>query len=892
MRAVLVTLSLVALLVCPALASAQPLPTGSAYIASTGGSCAGAVTQTSCRLANVSCKNLWDPVAGRVFSVDDLTASLKVSDPASGDPIGVILFLMGGGSTAGYESATEGDTVVEAARTAGYRVVQISWASNGGLGAWGGSPSSSSYGGDGYPDGPLYAGGCRAATLFKAIAMSDIMPSGGRYIATGQSGGSAQLTYALARYGLGDWFDGVLLTGGPSIGAMREGCEGSKSAWWQSQCATWRVTVGSACQYGDAEVGGQFIDLLWNDGRRNCALGQAFRASHFSQSYGYQSALGGRAQRRFPYTTIRQLIGDADGSEAVPMGRYLVNKLRDRSGSAVSAVVTVNSVPHLVPDTAEGASAMTAMLFGGTYNGTTYAVLSSAKTTPSRNTDGWTPLNVDGIDLRITTESTAHLWQEPIAAASGQGLTLADDNGESVGGVDDLSPSAHAIVASAAGTSPTLAAGGLSFDGSDVYTIANSATAFDYLHQTANFSIVGYVGFASDGTAMQILENNGSSSANRGIGVFRTSANRLGVQVVYGSSGNLVFNCTSTFTMTAADGVRFLAIVAGNSAGLTMRWGSTTETCARSNAPTGTGAANSIMYVGRRASGLNALTGTIRELSIVRRAISSEELALWAVYAPSRSSTSLVQWTGADAGFYSGLSHWYDFTDRRYLFTDTAGTTPVTTAAQTIALARNKVDPSGRLNRDASQSTAAARPAWVSGGLNGQGAEWDGVDDTLSIASATQPTGASTWVIVAGSQDATVGSHIVSSSGARILLTAPGYDGFSAYTTAHPALGNAGSSTLPNQGITATDANLITVRRQGSAWSVCAGATCDDNDVNTAPFAISRIGESQDQVTFADWWMDGRIRLIMRWNSYLSDQQLSVIRGNLCARFSLTGCGS
>ena len=174
--------------------------------------------------------------------------------------------------------------------------------------------------------------------------------------------------------------------------------------------------------------------------------------------------------------------------------------------------------------------------------------------------------------------------------------------------------------------------------------------------------------------------------------------------------------------------------------------------------------------------------------------------------------------------------------------------------------------------------------------MNGQGAEWDGTNDTLSLAAATQPTGASTWVIVAGQQDATVGSHIVSSSGARILLTAPGYDGFDAYTTAHPALGNAGSSTLPNQGITATDANLITVRRQGSAWSVCAGSTCDDNDVNTAAFAISRIGESQDQVTFADWWMDGRIRLIMRWNSYLSDQQLSVIRGNLCARFSLTGC--
>ena len=661
---------------------------------------------------------------------------------------------------------------------------------------------------------------------------------------------------------------------------------------WATLCSTLRTVASGRCTYGDFDVSGRFVDQSWGDAQDNCARtrGRVTGPTTRYLSLGYQSIFGGDADRRLPYTAVRGVYPDADSTEAVPFGRRAISLIVDRRGTSDDWIQTTGSTPHLAADTQAGADAVLKAIAGGTYNGTSYAALASAKTTPSRNTDGWTPMQIDQLDLRITTESTAHLWQDPIAAANGQGLTLADDNGESVGAIDDLSPSAHAIVASASGTSPTLQSGGLSFDGGDVYTIANSATAFDYLHQTANFSIVGYVGFSSDGTAMQILENNGSSSANRGIGVFRTSANRLGVQIVYGSSGNLVFNCTSTFTMTAADGVRFLAIVAGNSAGLTMRWGSTTETCARTNAPTGTGAANSIMYVGRRASGLNALTGTIRELSIVRRAISSEELALWAAYSPARSSTSLVRWVGADAGFYSGLSHWYDFTDRRYLYTDTAGTTAVTAAAQTIALARNKIDPSGKLGRDASQSTAAARPAWVSGGLTGQGAEWDGVDDTLTIASATQPTGAATWVIVAGNRDASVGSHVVAGAASRILLTAPGYDGFDAYTTAHPSLGNAGSRTLPNQGITATDANLITVRRQGSAWSVCAGSTCDDDDVNTASFSISRIGQAQDGASFTDWWHYGRIRLVMRWNHYLSDQQLSVVRGNLCARFSLTGC--
>lgn len=869
-------------------ARAQSLPTGSAYIASTGGTCAGTLTTSSCRLATVTCKGLWDPVARRVFSVDDLSATLKVTEP-SGAVTGVLVAFLGGGSTGLYESAGASAVtdLLTPALNAGLRVVQVAWASNAGLGAWGGSPSSSNYGGDGFPDGPLYLA-CRPATLLREIAEdTTLTPASGVMLVTGQSGGSSQVLYSLTRYELGEQVDGAVLSGGPPIGELERGCHGLTISSWPAECATLATTGGTPCVFFDTAISGQFVDSAWNDGSNACARQRAPYVEHVSRSLGYQSVFGGYARRRFPHTVIRWVAGDADASEAVPLGRRAVRQLVDATGSTPVQIATTGGVTHTVPASTSGAQALAALLLGGTYNGTTYTAIT--RTRAAVDTSTWTPLEVRGLELRLTTESTAHLWQEPIGAANGQGLTRADDNGETVGAIDDLSPSGHAIIGTSAGTSPTLASSGISFDGGDVLTVANSGTAFDWVHQTGVVTIRGRLSVAANGTAMQLLENNGSSSANRGFGLFRNSTNTLGFQVTYGSSGNTVFNCTSSFTMTTGDGEQILEVIAGGGGGVTMRWGSSTTTCARLNAPTGTGSANSVLYIGRRASGLNAFSGTIRELSIVRRAINPTEVALWDAYAPTRSSSTLARWVGPAEGYFTGLTHWFDFTDAAALWTDTAGTTNVRAASDTIALARAKHDPTGHLGRDATQSTAAARPTWSGGRA---GAAWDGVDDTLSLAAQTQPTGAATWVLLASNRDTTVGSHIVSSSGGRVLLTAPGYDGFAAYTTTHPALGNAGSVTLPNQGTTADALNVIFVVREGSAWTVCAGATCDDNDVNTAPFAISRIGQAQDDVTFAQWWHYGSIVQILRWNWPFTFADRARVRADLCARYSIVGCGS
>lgn len=76
----------------------------------------------------------------------------------------------------------------------------------------------------------------------------------------------------------------------------------------------------------------------------------------------------------------------------------------------------------------------------------------------------------------------------------------------------------------------------------------------------------------------------------------------------------------------------------------------------------------------------------------------------------------------------AGGDYW-DFSDTSTLFQDTAATSPVTTAAQTIARVNGKL---GRHNL--TQGTAGQRPAWAALPSGKMGAQFDGTDDGLSVA--------------------------------------------------------------------------------------------------------------------------------------------------------------
>ena len=79
---------------------------------------------------------------------------------------------------------------------------------------------------------------------------------------------------------------------------------------------------------------------------------------------------------------------------------------------------------------------------------------------------------------------------------------------------------------------------------------------------------------------------------------------------------------------------------------------------------------------------------------------------------------------------------WYDPSDLTTLFQDTAGTTPVTTAGQTVARMDDK---SGNGNH-ATQPTAAARPTYQTDGTY-RWLSFDGVDDTMGTSAFIQTGG-------------------------------------------------------------------------------------------------------------------------------------------------------
>ena len=142
--------------------------------------------------------------------------------------------------------------------------------------------------------------------------------------------------------------------------------------------------------------------------------------------------------------------------------------------------------------------------------------------------------------------------------------------------------------------------------------------------------------------------------------------------------------------------------------------------------------------------------------------------------------------SGLDLGMGLGLGHnsavpfsplslfangekgaWYDFTDTANIFSDTAGTTPITNGG---AIARIN-DKSGNSNH-ISQATAGNRPLWTSAG-NASYAAFDGSNDHLASTATIDWTGVdevSVYAILTKNSDAA----------AAIWLTSGGTNAFSA----------------------------------------------------------------------------------------------------------------
>ena len=129
--------------------------------------------------------------------IDDAAVNLRVTGAGTK---GTILLATGGGGTRWYRVGEEGASInamMDTLLDDGYRLVEIAWVEPG---VWEG------------PGGTISLA-CRSATAFEWV--HENVHQGGLLAAQGNSGGSAQIAFSLAYYGLDEILDLANLSGGP-----------------------------------------------------------------------------------------------------------------------------------------------------------------------------------------------------------------------------------------------------------------------------------------------------------------------------------------------------------------------------------------------------------------------------------------------------------------------------------------------------------------------------------------------------------------------------------------------------------------------------------------------------------------------------------------------------
>jgi hypothetical protein len=269
--------------------------------------------------------------------VADFTTYLKVNKPA-GTAIGTVIFGTGGGGPTLYDSTWQyGINVIETVLDAGFNTVQVAY----------GGPFNNNATPNGWLTGP---GGvrrlaCRYATVAQ-WAYQNIHQSNAQapFCATGNSGGSAMITYAMTDYGLDSIFAFIEPTSGPPMARLDYACIGNGSP------------LSTPC--------GQGVESLTYAPADAAIVDPAYGAPICSEAMGGNTANqaqllsdsvdGPGANFSYPNTAVNIMFGGLDNSVAVPQGMlwWLSQKSSPNSPSAPACVA---DAPHEMPSVLDAA---------------------------------------------------------------------------------------------------------------------------------------------------------------------------------------------------------------------------------------------------------------------------------------------------------------------------------------------------------------------------------------------------------------------------------------------------------------------------------------------------------------------------------------------------------
>lgn len=303
----------------------EPTPAGE-NSPPTGGSIGSVVLLSEAGTCPGSFDACWEVVVSCPGLAESEGARLRIGEPLGAER-GTALFMTGGGGQGFWGNfGADADRVLGELRTNGFRTVELAWDRGWLVGA----PQAL----EGHA-----ALACKPASLTRWLheRFQKEEPELA-FCATGNSGGSAQVSYMLTHYGLDEAVDLAIPTGGPPMGRIDLGClqddPANEPLWYQP---------GSA---STIDRGFGFLE----PGTGPCASGDPEFRRRFEQA----SIAAGPNDYVYPRTLVHFLFGSEDLGNAVPQGITYLERLRAERSPLVE-VDTLPGVPHGVPSVRLGA---------------------------------------------------------------------------------------------------------------------------------------------------------------------------------------------------------------------------------------------------------------------------------------------------------------------------------------------------------------------------------------------------------------------------------------------------------------------------------------------------------------------------------------------------------
>lgn len=280
-------------------------------------------------LPNTTCKTLTVNCPG----LNPIDVNLKITQPSNGtNTIGTVVLGTGGNGTGFIDSNNPMRDVITQLSNEGYLVVQRAWATT-----WTKS------------DVGMAKAACRYATLLKHANTNYHSQGGGAFCAGGNSAGGSEISYALARYGLGSILNFAIVSGGPPMGRLDLGCLGSSD--WTDKCSSvvppenFVFSQSLDCNVGQANF--SLIDGAYGNSKACSLKNESYRTLLYEDSLASTKSVFS-----FPDTKIHFIYGQQDFTFATPSGHTFSLEVTSQK-----EFTYISGVAHGVVESAAGAQA-------------------------------------------------------------------------------------------------------------------------------------------------------------------------------------------------------------------------------------------------------------------------------------------------------------------------------------------------------------------------------------------------------------------------------------------------------------------------------------------------------------------------------------------------------